>query len=96
MQFSGYEDLYPIIKASFEGLDAYRCQSPLSAMNATNITITGNGVIDGNGQFWKPVKKSKVTDSQWAEIIKRPGEFYLKIIIGFQMRDMLKQRKKQI
>ena len=73
IQFSGDEDHYPIIKASFEGLETYRCQSPLSAMNATNIAITGNGVIDGNGQFWRPVKKAKVTDSQWAEIIKRPG-----------------------
>ena len=64
IQFSGDDSLYSIIKTSFEGLDTYRCQSPLSAINETNIAITGNGVIDGNGQFWRPVKRAKVTDSQ--------------------------------
>ena len=73
IQFSGDDADYPIIKASFEGLETYRCQSPLSAINATNIAVTGEGVIDGNGQFWRPVKKAKVTDSQWKEILNRPG-----------------------
>ena len=73
IQFSGDDSLYSIIQTSFEGLDTYRCQSPISATNATNIAITGEGVIDGNGQFWRPVKKAKVTDSQWKEVISRPG-----------------------
>jgi polygalacturonase len=73
IQFSGDDALYPIIKASFEGLETRRCQSPLSATDATNIAVTGEGVIDGNGQFWRPVKKAKVTNSQWNEILKRPG-----------------------
>ena len=75
IQFSGDDTLYSIIKTSFEGLDTYRCQSPLSAINETNIAITGNGVIDGNGQFWRPVKRAKVTDSQWKEVISRPGGY---------------------
>ena len=73
IQFSGDDALYPIIKASFEGLETRRCQSPLSATDATNIAVTGEGVIDGNGQFWRPVKRAKVTNSQWNEILKRPG-----------------------
>lgn len=73
IQFSGDEALYPIIKTSFEGLDTRRCQSPLSANGAKNISITGRGVIDGNGQCWRPVKKSKMTDSQWKEVLNRPG-----------------------
>jgi len=73
VQFAADESLYPVIDTSFEGLDTRRCQSPLSAHNATNISITGQGVIDGNGQYWRPVKRSKVTDSQWAEILRRPG-----------------------
>ena len=56
--FSGDDKLYPIIKTSFEGLDTRRCQSPLSANGCENIAITGHGVIDGNGQYWRPVKKS--------------------------------------
>ena len=73
IQFSGDESLYPVIKTSFEGLDTRRCQSPLSANGAENISITGKGVIDGNGQFWRPVKKGKMTESQWKEVLERPG-----------------------
>ena len=71
--FSGDDALYPLISTSFEGLDTRRCQSPLSAVGAENIAITGEGVIDGNGQYWRPVKRSKVTDAQWKEILSRPG-----------------------
>ena len=49
--FAADETLYPIIETSFEGLDTRRLQSPLSANGATNIAITGKGVIDGNGQY---------------------------------------------
>ena len=73
IQFAADESLYPIVSTSFEGLDTRRCQSPLSANGATNISITGQGVIDGNGQYWRPVKRSKVTDSQWKEVLSRPG-----------------------
>ncbi len=42
--FSSDTSLYPIIEASFEGLDTKRCQSPISAMNAENIAITGGSI----------------------------------------------------
>ena len=73
MLFAADESLYPIISTSFEGLDTRRCQSPLSANGAVNVSITGQGVIDGNGQYWRPVKRSKVTDAQWQEVLSRPG-----------------------
>ena len=73
IQFSPDEKLYSLIKTSFEGLDTRRCQSPLSANGAENIAITGKGVIDGSGQFWRPVKRAKVTDGQWKEILSRPS-----------------------
>ena len=73
IQFSGDENLYPVIRTSFEGLDTRRCQSPLSANGAENISITGQGVIDGNGQYWRPVKKGKMTEGQWKEVLSRPG-----------------------
>ena len=47
IQFAADETLYPLVNTSFEGLDTRRCQSPLSANGATNISITGQGVIDG-------------------------------------------------
>ena len=71
--FAADEKLYPIIETSFEGLDTRRCQSPINAKGATNISITGQGVIDGNGQYWRPVKRSKVTDSHWKRLLKSGG-----------------------
>ena len=73
IQFSGDEALYPVIETSFEGLDTRRCQSPLSANGCEHIAITGKGVIDGNGQFWRPVKKGKMTEGQWKAVLARPG-----------------------
>ena len=73
IQFSGDDNLYPIIKTSHEGLDnIYRCQSPLSALNASNISITGDGVIDGNGHYQRPISKNSLTSSQWEKVKKRP------------------------
>lgn len=64
---------YPIIKTSFEGLETRRCQSPISAREAENIAITGHGVFDGSGDSWRPVKKGKLTASQWDNLVKSGG-----------------------
>lgn len=63
--FSDDFTLYPIKDALFEGLNTKRCQSPISAVKAENIAICGHGTFDGNGYAWRPLKKSKVTASQW-------------------------------
>ena len=68
--FSDDFSLYPVLDASFEGLDTKRCQSPLSARNAENIAISGHGTFDGNGYSWRPLKKGKVTGSQWKKKIQ--------------------------
>ncbi|MGN1340874.1 MAG: hypothetical protein ACI4WS_11325, partial [Oscillospiraceae bacterium] len=62
--FTADHTLYPIIDTSFEGLETRRCQAPISARGAKNIAITGRGVMDGNGDTWRPVKKNKLTDAQ--------------------------------
>lgn len=64
---------YPIINASFEGLNTRRCQSPISAYNAENIAITGYGTFDGSGDSWRPVKKGKLTASQWKSLVASGG-----------------------
>ena len=76
--FAADETLYPLIDTSFEGLDTRRCQSPLSANGATDIAITGKGVIDGNGQYWRPVKKGKVTENHWKKLLAIPGSQEMK------------------
>lgn len=87
---------YPIIKTSFEGLETRRCQSPVSGTNLTNVAITGQGVIDGNGECWRPLKRAKVTASQWKNITSRGGVFrdknywapYAETLVGEKMSDM--------
>jgi len=71
--FAADETLYSLVKTSFEGLDTYRCQSPLSGNDLHDISITGQGVIDGNGRYWRPLKKSKVTEAQWKEFTSGGG-----------------------
>ena len=71
--FSPDQDLYPIIDTNFEGLDVRRCLSPINALKAKNISITGGGIIDGSGEYWREVKKRKVSSDQWKTILKRGG-----------------------
>ena len=73
--FSPDVDLYPLVETVFEGLETRRCQSPISGRNLVNVAITGQGAIDGNGHFWRPLKKGKVTESQWKQTIARGGVF---------------------
>lgn len=42
--------------------------SPLiTASKRQDISITGEGAIDGNGALWRPVKRSKVSDVEWSD-----------------------------
>ena len=67
-----YKD-YPLEKTSFEGLNTIRTVSPISAKNVENIAITGNGTIDGNGDAWRFVKKGKMTETQWKNLVASGG-----------------------
>lgn len=71
--FSPDFSLYPLVKTNFEGLDTRRCQSPISGVNLTNVAITGEGSINGSGQAWRPLKKAKVTEAKWKEVVKSGG-----------------------
>jgi len=71
--FSTDKTDYPLVDVSFEGLETIRCQSPISARNAKNIAITGKGVIDGSGDAWRAVKKSKLSEVEWKKFIASGG-----------------------
>ncbi len=71
--FTNDKSQYPLIKANWEGLPQMRNQSPISATGATNIAITGKGVIDGNGEAWRAVKMDKLTESQWKKKVASGG-----------------------
>lgn len=64
---------YQLQKVSWEGVDQMRNQAPIYANGATNIAITGKGIIDGNGDSWRMVKKEKLTETQWKKKIASGG-----------------------
>ncbi len=64
---------YPLVETDYEGEPAVRCVSPVSATGCHNISITGEGTIDGSGQVWRHVKRYKLSDEQWATLLASGG-----------------------
>jgi polygalacturonase len=73
LQFTNDLSQYKLVEGNWEGLPQMRNQSPLSATNAVNIAITGFGIIDGNGDAWRMVKKDKLTETQWKKLLASGG-----------------------
>ena len=73
IQFSGNFDEYPLVDATYEGQPQLRCTSPLNGNRLENIAVTGEGVIDGAGEAWRPVKKFKMTATEWKELVAFGG-----------------------
>jgi polygalacturonase len=67
-----YED-YPLILSNYEGYETIRCTSPIMGWNLENIAITGEGIFDGAGEAWRPVKRFKTTEKQWQDFLKTGG-----------------------
>jgi polygalacturonase len=89
-------DAYPLVDIIFEGLSTRRCQSPVSGRNLVNVAITGEGSINGSGEAWRPLKKSKVTEAKWQEVTRTGGvlkakDYWFpsaKSLMGQKMSDM--------
>jgi polygalacturonase len=71
--FSPTFEHYPMVRSSYEGSSAVRARSPIWAKGAEDIAITGEGIIDGSGQAWRPVKKAKMTAAQWKTLTESGG-----------------------
>ena len=55
---AGAKRVYPCIRAS----------------KRKNIAITGQGIIDGGGQQWRPVKRGKMSDVEWKQYLNMGGQ----------------------
>lgn len=56
LEFVFEPELYPIVKTRWEGLDCWNLSPCIYAYEATDVAITGEGVIDGGGTndtWWK-------------------------------------------
>ena len=71
VMFTKSKEEYPLIFTEYEGIKRIRAISPISAKDCENIAITGNGVMDGNGELWRGIKKFKLTEKEWARCLKK-------------------------
>ena len=49
------------------------CRSPIWGDGLTDVAITGEGVIDGQGDAWRPVKKGKLAPAEWDRLVRAGG-----------------------
>ncbi|SEN53064.1 DNA sulfur modification protein DndE [Amphibacillus marinus] len=71
--FNHDKHAYPIINSSFEGIVMPRCQAPIDAEAVEDVAITGEGIIDGAGSGWRPIKKWKLPSYEWTNLIQSGG-----------------------
>ena len=50
-----------------------RADPGISASKRHDISISGEGTIDGNGEWWRPVKRGKVSDVEWKDYTDMGG-----------------------
>ncbi len=71
--FTDDRTAFPLVVATYEGIETMRSQAPISATDAENVGVTGEGIFDGNGQVWRMLKRSKVNDADWKKITALKG-----------------------
>lgn len=65
---------YPLRRVELRnGVSNVILTAPIYAENVSNIAITGAGIFDGSGHYWRPVKKFKMTERQWRELLLSGG-----------------------
>jgi polygalacturonase len=73
IQFSRDYRLYPLTVIDLKGEKEVDSTSPISGLNLENVAITGEGIIDGGGDAWRPLKKDKLGDGDWKAFVKSGG-----------------------
>jgi len=53
--------------------DEGKVRPGISASKRSDISITGEGIIDGNGEWWRAVKRGKVSDVEWKDYRRMGG-----------------------
>lgn len=71
--FTTDKSQYALTEGFYEGKSAARNQSPISGLNLENVAITGKGIVDGNGDVWRAVHRSQLTEGQWKEKVASGG-----------------------
>jgi polygalacturonase len=73
IQFCPNYKLYPLVVTDLRGEKEVVSTSPISGQNLDNIALTGEGIIDGGGDAWRPLRKNKLSDGDWKTLVKNGG-----------------------
>jgi polygalacturonase len=73
IQFSRNVDDYPLAIAEYEGKSTVQARSPIWGERLRDVSITGAGAVDGSGDAWRALKKSKVTQEHWDRVVRSGG-----------------------
>lgn len=97
IQFTGDRTQYPVIQ--MDGSNSYVVASPIYGSKLRNVAITGEGILDGAGESWRPLKKSKATEAQWKEfnktgVVSKDGQVWWPSKEAMEGEEYLKKLKK--
>ncbi len=70
VQFTSDFTQYPIRET---GSGKFEVTPPIYGTKMKDVAFTGKGIFDGAGEVWRPVKKFKVSEEQWKNLIKKGG-----------------------
>jgi DNA sulfur modification protein DndE len=76
--FTGDHTAYPMVRrkdwafVTISPIDLVP-MSPIEGINLRNVALTGEGIFDGAGDTWRPVRKAQVTEAEWKEHLAQGG-----------------------
>jgi polygalacturonase len=89
IQFARDYKLYPLTVIDLKGEKEIDSTSPISGENLEDVAITGEGIIDGGGDAWRPLKKDKLGESEWKARVKSGGVLDEKGATWYPSRDAM-------
>lgn len=79
--------LFSTDKTLFLNDDKTKCVPMIKASKVENVCITGEGTIDGQGEYWRPVKKVKTTPKEWEHYLSMGGTLKDEMWFPFDMNN---------
>jgi len=89
IKFSRDYKLYPLTVIDMKGEKEVDSTSPISGEKLENVAITGDGIIDGGGDAWRPLKKGKLGDADWKALVQSGGVLSAKGDTWWPSRDAM-------
>ena len=93
IQFSRDYKLFPLVVIDLKGEKEVDSTSPISGQNLEDVAITGEGIIDGGGDAWRPLKNDKLGARDWKALVKSGGVLNEKADTWYPSREVMTGEK---